>query len=241
MIKNIRTFLAGLLIAAQVFGTAFAATMINPANQIANGTLPAGVIATNATNLVGYSTVASAATPDIWTGTGNVISYTGTATATGFAAAPSVGAQRKLMLTGAASFTTGANLIVEGLPSGMTFTLAANDEVDVIALSTTQFKLAGHFLDIGHNQSWKSYGMDLGTVYQNLTPRPIQLSLLFNNATASSSRSEQILVNGATAMVFNIIQGYDLNPLSITIPAGATYEVPNDPGYLVLASAYIFN
>ena len=63
MIKNFRSFLAGLLIAAQVFSPiAFAATMINPANQIANGTLPPGVIATNATNLTGSGTISATTT-----------------------------------------------------------------------------------------------------------------------------------------------------------------------------------
>jgi hypothetical protein len=89
------------------------------------------------------TTVASVTTPDIWTNTSpaSTISYTGTATATGFAAAPVAGSQRKLICTAACLFTAGANLIIEGVPSGTTITLSANAVVDVLAITTTQFKL----------------------------------------------------------------------------------------------------
>lgn len=84
------------------------------------------------------STVASATTPDIWTSTSNVINYTGTITATGFAAAPQAGVHRTLILAGAASFTAGANMLIDGVVS---FSGAAGDEVEVFAVTTTQFRL----------------------------------------------------------------------------------------------------
>jgi hypothetical protein len=84
------------------------------------------------------STVASATTPDIWTATSNNINYTGTTTATGFAAAPQAGVTRTLILAAAASFTAGANMIIDGVVS---FTGAAGDEVEVTAITTTQFRL----------------------------------------------------------------------------------------------------
>lgn len=83
------------------------------------------------------STVASATTPDIWTGTGYLIDYTGTATATGFAAAPQAGAGRELLCAGAAVFTSGANFVV----AGGNFTAAAGDRILVIAETTTKFRL----------------------------------------------------------------------------------------------------
>ncbi len=86
------------------------------------------------------TTVASATTPDIWTG-GNVIDYTGTTTATGFAAAPQAGASRTLVLAAAASFTAGANMLIDGVASGSTWTGAAGDRVEVLAITTTQFRL----------------------------------------------------------------------------------------------------
>jgi hypothetical protein len=92
--------------------------------------------------LSGISTVASATTPDIFNVVNaGTISYTGTATCTGFVAAPAAGAQRKLICTGSCLFTAGANMLIEGVKSGVTITLGANATVDVVAITTTQFKL----------------------------------------------------------------------------------------------------
>lgn len=87
------------------------------------------------------TTVASATTPDIWTSTGGLIDYTGTTTATGFAAASQAGAQRTLLCAAAAPFTASANMLIDGYASGSTFTATAGDTVDVIAVTTTQFRL----------------------------------------------------------------------------------------------------
>ena len=88
------------------------------------------------------TTVASATTPDIFAVTvGQVVDYTGTATCTGFVAAPQAGAQRKLVCAGACLFTAGANLLIEGMPSGTTIAMAANAIVNVLAITTTQFKI----------------------------------------------------------------------------------------------------
>lgn len=90
----------------------------------------------------GVSTVSSATTPDIFATTINGrISYTGTTTCTGFVAAPSAGATRILNCTGAAVFTAGANLLIDGVSSGNNLICAANDILLVIALTTTQFRL----------------------------------------------------------------------------------------------------
>lgn len=87
------------------------------------------------------TTVVSATAPDIWTNTGHLIDYTGTATATGFAAAPQAGASRVLLCAGAAVFTAGANMLIDGYQSGSSVTCAANDRVVVVAKTTTQFVL----------------------------------------------------------------------------------------------------
>ena len=89
------------------------------------------------------SVVASAATPTIFTASiGNVIDYTGTTACTGFAAAPQAGCRRLLVCAGAASFTAGANMLIDGYSSGSTLTVAAGDRVEVIAITTTQFRLS---------------------------------------------------------------------------------------------------
>ena len=86
--------------------------------------------------------VASAATPDIFAITvGNTIDYTGTETATGFTASPQAGAQRTLVCAAAAVFTAGANMLITGVISGANFTAAANDIIDVYAITTTLFHL----------------------------------------------------------------------------------------------------
>ena len=88
-------------------------------------------------------TVASAATTaDIWTGLGNQIDWTGTVTCTGFPAAPQAGVERVLICAGAAPFTAGANMLIDGVTSGNTVTCAANDIMIVRAVTTTQFRLS---------------------------------------------------------------------------------------------------
>lgn len=88
------------------------------------------------------TTVASAATPTIFTATiGNVIDYTGTVTCTGFTAAPVAGARRTLICAAAASFTAGALMLIDGLASGQTYTATAGDQVHVVAFTTTTFRL----------------------------------------------------------------------------------------------------
>jgi len=88
------------------------------------------------------ATVASAATTsDIWNALGNQIDFTGTATVTGFPAAPQAGAQRVLICDGACVFTAGANLLINGVASGSSVTCAANDKIIVDAITTTQFSI----------------------------------------------------------------------------------------------------
>lgn len=91
---------------------------------------------------VGKTTVASATTPDIFAATvGNFIDYTGTTTCTGFTAAVSAGSHRVLYCAGAAVFTAGANLLIDGVASGSNLTCVAGDILDVVANTTTQFKI----------------------------------------------------------------------------------------------------
>jgi len=95
--------------------------------------------AAQATLLLGTrSIVASAATPDIWTGTGSLIEFTGSATVTGFAAAPQAGASRLLHCTGTPTFIHSANLLV---PGHVSYVASASDLITVTALTTTHFRL----------------------------------------------------------------------------------------------------
>lgn len=90
----------------------------------------------------GKVTVAShATTGDIFAAAANTIDWTGTATTTAFPAAAKAGMTRRLICADACLFTAGANLLIEGIASGNTITLAANVLVDVTAITTTQFKM----------------------------------------------------------------------------------------------------
>ncbi|RSZ60040.1 hypothetical protein HF313_15105 [Massilia atriviolacea] len=80
--------------------------------------------------------VATAAAPDIWSGIGSTRLLTGSTAVTGFAAAPRAGAKRKLIAATGFYMIQGANLTIKG----GSITLAAGDEVDVLALTTTSFR-----------------------------------------------------------------------------------------------------
>jgi len=110
--------------------------------------------------LAGATTIASSTTPDIFAvTTSGVINYTGTETCTGFAAATQAGARRLLVCSGAAVFTAGANMLIEGVPSG-NYTATADDKIHVLAMTTTQFHLTpqASALFTGTNQSLATNG-----------------------------------------------------------------------------------
>lgn len=82
----------------------------------------------------------AAGTLDIWGSGGNNFTLTGTTTITGFAAAPQAGARRRLLAAAATPLTDGANFIIKG----GSLTLSPGDEVDVVAETTTKFRLTVH-------------------------------------------------------------------------------------------------
>jgi hypothetical protein len=165
------------------------------------------------------STVASATTPDIWTNTSNNINYTGTTTATGFAAAPQAGVTRTLILAGAASFTAGANMLIDGVVS---FTGAAGDEVEVTAVTTTQFRLRPKkysglaLVDYTSKKLAQSVTSQSGTVATGTTLLPFDntipqitegdqyLSLAITPTNASSTLEIAVTIIVASSVVNNM-------------------------------------
>lgn len=85
--------------------------------------------------------IASVTTLDIWSGAGNYEVVTGTATITGFAAAPQAGARRRLLAGGTPTFTAGANMVLKGVPSGQSYVATAGDEFEVVAETSTKFRI----------------------------------------------------------------------------------------------------
>lgn len=170
------------------------------------------------------TTLASAATPNIWTATCNVINYTGTTTATGFTAAPQAGARRTLVCAGAAPFTAGANMLIDGALSGETLTFAVGDKLHVTAVSTTQFRISPEF----YAKRVLTQGVirTAGVVYTNIKPYPVFLQVN-GSATALGAVTVTMSINGGPT--FTLAQAYSgvgSNATftgSIKIPQGATY------------------
>lgn len=129
-----------------VVGTATAKADWNISGRVgargAAGLTFTGGSLTSAINTARATVASAATTADIWGAAGNQIDWTGTVTCTGFPAAPQAGAERVLICVGAAPFTAGANMLIDGVASGSTVTCAANDQMIVRAVSTTQFKLS---------------------------------------------------------------------------------------------------
>ena len=109
--------------------------------QGATGNISGGNL-TGALNWAKAADVASAATTDIWSGSGNYETVTGTATITAFAAAPQAGANRRILAGGAFTLTAGANMVIKGVQSGTSYTVAAGDEIDVYAETPTKFQVS---------------------------------------------------------------------------------------------------
>ncbi|MYM31480.1 hypothetical protein GTP58_24405 [Duganella sp. CY15W] len=108
---------------------------LGPAGGIAGGNC------TGAINEAKGADVASAAMVDVWSGNGNYEVLIGAAAIIGFTAAPQAGARRRVLVGGTPTLTAGANLIIKGVQSGLSFTCAAGDEIDVWAETTTKFRV----------------------------------------------------------------------------------------------------
>jgi hypothetical protein len=123
-------------------GTTFAALAGSASQTFSVGTPASSTDAVQLQQVSLFPTVASATAPDIFAAAGATINYTGTTTATSFAActAAQVGSTKRIIPVTGSSFTASANLIIDGATSG-TILQPAGALVEVLALSTTQFKM----------------------------------------------------------------------------------------------------
>lgn len=125
-----------------VLDAAAAKAAADAAQATGNAALPkAGGSLTGSVNEAKAASVASAASPDIWAGNGNVLHITGTVAVTGFPAAPQAGSSRRLICDAAVPFTAGANMVITGVASGSSIITAAGDIVDVLADTAVLFRL----------------------------------------------------------------------------------------------------
>ena len=123
-------------------GTLTSCTGLPAAGVVGTAAILGANTFTAAQNFARATVASHATTADIWGAAGNQIDWTGTATTTIFPNAPQAGAERVLICAGACSFTAGANMLIDGVASAATVTCAANDQMIVRAVSTTQFKLS---------------------------------------------------------------------------------------------------
>ncbi|UOD31682.1 hypothetical protein INH39_08370 [Massilia violaceinigra] len=109
--------------------------------SVAGAAGPAGssVLAGNATDAINEkrgADMVSSARPDIWAAGGNTVVLTTTDAITGFPPAPQAGATRRFIASGNTPIQGDANLVIKGGSN----VLAAGDEVQVLALTTTTFR-----------------------------------------------------------------------------------------------------
>jgi hypothetical protein len=146
------------------------------------------------------NTVASSATPDIWTGVGNVVSYSGTVTCTGFIAAPQAGARRVLIPSSNAPFTAGANMLIDGYASGSTYTAVAGDKVHIIAVTTTQFRLTPSYQDSSVDYLLSVSGTNTITATTQHTLPAYKVGQQFTGiAAATNSGATTLAISGLSA------------------------------------------
>lgn len=168
------------------------------------GSANLGLLSSAGGNLTGglnsaKTTVASAATPDIFaTSVGNLVDYTGTAIATGFTTAPQGGPSRTLVCASACGFTAGANLLIDGVASGQTYTAAPGEHIQVTAVTSTQFRmtpLSSRLLEmLSKSAAYTTTSVDRGKLI-NCTANTFTLTLL-PSATAGAGFTQIIRNSG---------------------------------------------
>lgn len=177
------------------------------------------------------TTVASSATPDVFATTvGNLVDYTGTVTCTGFTAAPQAGARRTLLCAGAAPFTAGANMLINGVGSGTTYVCVAGDQVDVVAVTTTQFRLTIRRADGGDATQGVSLVNDQSAAYTLLISD--RSKIIRHPASDNTPRTFTIPANASVAYPIGTVIHFvnEINTVTIAIttdtltlsPGGAT-------------------
>ena len=173
-------------------------------------------------------------TADIWGATASdIISWTGTATTTGFPMAPVAGARRLLVCAAACKFTAGANLLIRGIASGITVTMKANAFVSVLALSTTQFQL-----EYSLNGQFTASGTGFtiaptATWYYSVVNGRVQIQAHSGNTLSGTSNATSLTITGFPAEITPADNRLFTN-LVVTNNSALVYT-----GYAVLASTSI--
>ena len=208
------------------------------ATNVVNAVTPAVTLGANtftAGQNFARATVAShATTADIWAAAGNQIDWTGTATTTIFPNAPQAGAERVLICAGACSFTAGANMLIDGVASAATVTCAANDQVTVRAVSTTQFKLSRIKYD-----GTAQVGADAIRTPTNVTPAAAATGVLdIATLTGSAFLSLYGLTMSASQWQVSTVSNFATTVISTGDVAGTAISYAMTSGVLAVSTVY---
>lgn len=187
-----------------------------------------------------FPTVVSSASPDIFGAAGATINYDNTTpvTATSFAAATAaqVGSVKKLIPLQNANMTASANLIIDGATSG-TYVMPAGANIEVIPLTTTQFKVTTIFasgtfipaITFGGGSTGITYSTQYGKFTKIGNIYTITVELVFSNKGSSTGTA---LLTGLPAAV-----NQDFSPIitayNITL-TGQLYTILTSPGATTL-------
>ncbi len=197
-----------------VYNGTFISSTITPTNIVCNGS----VSGTGFSGLVNNTLTAPGA---IGNGTPNTgafttltltnalgVSYGGTGTTTSTGSGATVRATSPTLVTPAL-----------GTPSAVVLTNATG---------TSNSLNAG----LGVNQTWAdvktSPGRTLGTPYQNLTGKPIQISVTASDSTVNQSMT--VVIDSVTVFSQLATSGYSMAACNLIVPAGSTYTVSLSSG-----------
>lgn len=150
------------------------------------------------------ATLASATTLNLFGSGAQTTQVTGGVTITGFTAAPQAGARRKIYVPAGATWilVNSASLMLDG---GNNYTAVAGDVLDVIAITTSTFKITSAF----------SYASNSNNIIAIPTPTLSANAMTIPAATYSMDVRSATLGSGTITH----INGTDS---ALTIPAGAT-------------------
>jgi len=130
-----------------------------------------------------------------------------------------------------------SSIVVAGDTAG-SITLAAPSNPGTVTLTlpavTNTLATLGDTIGVG--QTWTNVlvtpGRALGTPYQNLTGKPIQISVTASDSTVNNSMT--VVVNSVTVFQQLATAGYSMAACNLIIPAGATYTVSLTSGTIAI-------
>lgn len=178
------------------------------------------------------SDLVSAGTIDPWSTGGNLMVLTGNSVINSIANAPQAGACRSLIVAGAPTINSSANVIVKG----GSIVLAAGDEVDIEAETTTKFRIT---VRRGDGSAVSPQAFRLAEFYDSATTwvAPVDGLVRFHVAGGCGSGGVAVRAYGSTAAAASGGSGAGYSIKTVYAKAGDSFVlVPGARGSAVLVS-----